>query len=77
MKIRLEYTGVLEIKGVASNSDVDLPDGASVATLLNQLKVLPEHQKFVTVAVNGAQKKHHHVLQPGDRVLLSLPMGGG
>jgi sulfur carrier protein ThiS len=77
VKVHLEYTGVLDVKSVPSGSQVDLPDHATIGVLLSQLQIRPEHQRFVVSAVNGKQQRASTRLADGDRVLLSLPMGGG
>lgn len=77
MNIHLEYTAVLAIKGAANNSDVALEDGTTVGALLERLGIQPAHRKYVVVFVNGGKEKLATVLKDGDRVALSLPVGGG
>ena len=77
MKIHLEYTAVLDVKGVRNGMALEIPDGSTVAALLNRLEVRPEHQKFVVPFINGAQKKLSAQLRDNDKVVLSLPVGGG
>lgn len=77
MKIFVEYTGVLDVKDVPSGSQVELPDKSTIGALLSHLKIKTEHQRFVVSAVNGKQQRASSRLMDGDRVLLSLPMGGG
>lgn len=77
MKVQVEYTAVLHVPHVESGTWVEAPDGVTVAELLQRLGVAPRHVKFVAAAVNGKHVKNRHRLADGDRVLLSLPIGGG
>lgn len=77
MRIHLEFTGLLDVKGVVSGTTLEVPEGTTVAGLLDHLKVRPEHQKFVVPFINGEQKKLSAPLRDGDKVVLSLPVGGG
>ena len=77
MKIHIEYTGVLAAKGVSSGSVVDLPDGSAVTDVLNFLCVKKDHQKYVVPFVNGDKKRLADRLHDGDKLVLSLPVGGG
>ena len=77
MRILLEYTAVLDAKGVSSGSMVDLPDGAAVTDVLNLLLVKKDHQKYVVPFVNGEKKRLADKLRDGDKLTLSLPVGGG
>lgn len=77
MKIHLEYTAVLAVKGAANNSDVALDGGTTVGALLERLGIQPAHRKYVVVFVNGRKEKQATALKDGDRVALSLPVGGG
>ena len=77
MKIHLEYTAVLDAKGVSSGSVVELPDGAAVTDVLDLLHVKKDHQKYVVPFVNGGKKRLADKLRDGDKLTLSLPVGGG
>jgi sulfur carrier protein ThiS len=77
LKIHLEFTGLLDVKGATSGTAFDVPESTTVAALLSLLQVRPEHHKFVVPFVNGEQKKLSAALRENDRVLLSLPVGGG
>jgi len=41
------------------------------------LKILKEHQKFISVFINNEEKSRNAILQENDRVQLFLPTGGG
>lgn len=77
MKVLLEYTAVLDAKGVSSGSVIDLPDGAVVTDVLDLLHVKKDHQKYVVPFVNGDKKRLADKLHDGDKLTLSLPVGGG
>ena len=77
MKILLEYTAVLDAKGVPSGSVMDLPDGTIVTDVLDLLCVKKDHQKYVVPFVNGDKKRLTDKLRDGDKLTLSLPVGGG
>ena len=77
VKIHLEYTSVLDVRNAENNSDVILPEGATVTDLLSFLEIKPEHQRFVIASVDGKKRSPGSELQDGDHVVLSLPIGGG
>ena len=77
MKILVEFTAVLDVKDLKSGSAVDLADGATIADLLHVLKVKKEHQRYIAAFVNNGKKRPADKLKDGDRVMLSLPVGGG
>jgi sulfur carrier protein len=56
----------------------ELPEGTTLAALVASLDQAPDK---VTTAVNGLfvprSEREHHVLQPGDAVLLFQPIVGG
>lgn len=77
MKIHLEYVAMLHVPGVRNGAPLELPEGATTDTLLAQLNVKPEHRKVVTPFVNGRRATAGAALKNGDKVFLSLPIGGG
>ncbi|MEW6274583.1 MAG: MoaD/ThiS family protein [Bacillota bacterium] len=54
---------------------VQVPEGATGSDLIRQLNI-PADQVF-TMFVNGRHAAPEQVLQPGDRVALFPPIGGG
>ena len=77
MKIHLEYTAVLDARGASSGSTLDLPNGTVVADVLDLLHVKKDHQRYVVPFVNGDKKRLNDTLRDGDKLILSLPVGGG
>lgn len=55
--------------------DYDLPDGASVTTLVDKLGVPDELASVVVVSDENVEPSHK--LQDGDRVTLIPPLSGG
>lgn len=54
---------------------VDLPDGATVADLIEQLNLPPEEVKLAFVNARAREKDWH--LAAGDEVGIFPPIGGG
>jgi molybdopterin synthase sulfur carrier subunit len=54
---------------------VELPDGSTVETLVDQLQLPREEVKLVFV--NGRARPMDWVLQPGDELGVFPPIGGG
>lgn len=77
MIVHLEYTAVLAIREPASGSALDIPDNSSVRDLLTRLAIPADHQKYVVTFINQRQARPADRLRGGDRVFLSLPVGGG
>lgn len=77
MKIHLEYVAMLAVKGARSGSEIELPDGATIGTLLEKLQVAPAHCGSIAPFVNNERVRQTAVLKTGDRVFLALPISGG
>jgi sulfur carrier protein ThiS len=52
-----------------------VPEGTTVAAVINQLKVPPEMEKVVFV--NGRHRTEDYILQSGDTLVLFPPLEGG
>jgi len=77
MKIRLEYMAMVQLNGPASGSLCEVSENSTAGALLHALAILPRHHPVVTVFVNDIKVSHTRILAEGDRVFLSIPMGGG
>lgn len=77
MKVSVDHIALIHAKNLDANRQVELPDGASVKDLLDQIGIEPEHQKAVVPFINKEKAKRAHALQDGDEVFLSLAIGGG
>ncbi len=77
MNIHLEYVAMLALPKVRSGESVDLPAGSTVTDLLNRLQLSSAHQRIVAVFVQDQRVHASRPLKDGDRIFLSLPIGGG
>lgn len=77
MKITLEYSTLIKIKGYANNSVLELPSNCTVGDLLALLKLPADFHRAVIVHVNGEPAWKSTVLKEDDSVRLYLMMGAG
>jgi MoaD family protein len=93
MNIRVEFTGQLRTAIGQADDRVELPEGATVAMLLEQLgrryegarphliDASKQPQRSLLVAVNGtalpSRQAASAVLRDGDAVVLLPPIAGG
>lgn len=77
MRVKVLYFGVLK-DYFGDGADVGLPDGATVADLLQQQRDLGDIAlEGIAVAVNRHYAKLADVLHDGDEVALLPPVSGG
>ena len=75
MEVRVKLMGMLRDRSPAGGV-VQLPEGATVTDLLQQLEIPAREVMLVTV--NGQHQRDHTVrLSPGDEVTVLPPVGGG
>ena len=77
MKIRIEYTAHLYLKGVKNNSWIEIDKPMSVSQFLINHNINLQQQKFIIPTVNMKQEKLSYILQENDELFLYLPVGGG
>jgi len=77
MKVKIEIVGLLHIKGVKSNSFIDIKEGSTISDLYNELNILKDHQKFIIPFINGSEVRKSSAVTDGDIVKIFLPTGGG
>lgn len=77
MKVTVNHTAHLKLKGVEPGRAVEMEANTSIADLLRRGGVLETHLQFVMPYVNGKEVRIHHVLHDGDELKLFLPVGGG
>jgi len=77
MKVKIELLGLLHLKGIKNNSFIEIKDGSTVSDLYNELKILKDHQKFVTPFLNGNEVRKGTIINDGDTIKIFLPTGGG
>ena len=74
MRVRVSLYSALRIDRFAED-EVELPEGATVIDLANQLQIAL--QDIGIVMVNARSGTFQQGLQPGDRITLIPPIGGG
>jgi molybdopterin converting factor subunit 1 len=81
MQVRVLYFGVLKDMVGHRSCEMDLPEGSSVAELVDrhraQLRASKELWDSIAVAVNQQYAKAVEVLRDGDEVALLPPVSGG
>src|SRR5437762_1562191 len=81
MRVDVLFFAVLRERLGRERASLELPDGATVGRLLEELAVahpaLPPLLGRVQVAVNRSMVKPDHVLGAGDEVALIPPVSGG
>jgi molybdopterin converting factor subunit 1 len=81
MQVKVLYFGVLKDMVGHRSSEMELPEGVSVAGLVKrhelQLKSSAEFWSSIAVAVNQQYAKAEDLLHDGDEVALLPPVSGG
>lgn len=79
MRVRVLTFGVLKDWLSATESAVELPEGATVAELLKHLSATQSRplQRGIAVSVNAEFSSANQVLRDGDEVGLLPPVSGG
>lgn len=75
MEIHLNLMGVLKEK-TPEGKKVELPEGATVADLLDKLEIAPSQVQVITVG-GKTVPDHSHPLADGNTVVMLPPVGGG
>ena len=74
MRVRVSLYSALRIDRFGED-EVELPEGATVTDLADQLQIAL--QDIGIVMVNACSGTFQQGLQPGDRITLIPPIGGG
>jgi sulfur carrier protein ThiS len=77
IKIKLSFTGVIDIKNFSNNSILQINEGSTVGDVLSIIGIRKEHKKYIIAIVNDEKEKAVYVLQNNDHLSLFLPVGGG
>ena len=77
IKIKLTFTGVIDIKNAENNSIIKVEKGFSIGDVLAGLGVRKEHKRFIITIVNNEKQPQTYMLEDGDHLSLFLPVGGG
>jgi molybdopterin synthase sulfur carrier subunit len=75
MRIRVRLHGVLRRSASASQLELDLHEGATVASVIESLGLRPGQVWLATL--DDRVVEMDHPLGPGDRLALIPPVGGG
>jgi len=63
------------LAGLPPSGELQIPEGAPVGVVLQQLNVPPELKKVILV--NGRHQSEDYLLQPGDVLVFFPPLEGG
>lgn len=74
MKVEVKLSAALR-KGRFGRRTIDLPDGSTVANLLQQLRLTTK--EVAVVAVNTQHAARDRRLEAGDEIAIYPPVGGG
>jgi molybdopterin synthase catalytic subunit len=81
MQVRVLYFGALKDIFLKDRDTVDLPSGATVATLLEHYRRIEPGQgnfwEILAIAVNQEYAQSGHLLRDGDEIALLPPVSGG
>lgn len=77
MTVTVHFTGLVNIKKIASGDAVPLPEGTDVAQLLSNLGIIEQHKKYIIVTINGEKQNLSTPLKNNDVVKFNLLLGGG
>ena len=81
MRVNVLYFGILKDLFASERGSIELPDGATVDSLLSLLRAQTSKQSDVwrtlAVAVNRSSSGPSTVLHEGDEVALLPPVSGG
>jgi sulfur carrier protein ThiS len=77
MGISVEFAGPVRRPWAENTRTIPFDEGGTVAGLLEHLGFTPSEIRLLWVAVSGELAAPGRVLKDGDRVMISVRMGGG
>ena len=77
MKIVIVAPPNLHIPGLARDGSIEVPDGASVDSVVSGFAIDRELRRYLPVAVNGNLVDRSHQLREGDELTILFPAVGG
>ena len=77
IKVRLYFTGLIDIKNLASGDFLSLPEGSTLSDLFSKIGIRQEHKRYIIAMINEKKEFLHYMLKNNDEVKLFLPVGGG
>ncbi len=76
MEITLRYVRMLDISDVDYDSTMEIPAGATVTDVLDELEIDEDKQQFIQPEINGEEERLETTLSDGDELFLFLPIQG-
>jgi sulfur carrier protein ThiS len=77
IKIVIVAPPTLGIPGLAPDGSLEIPDGASVDSIVSTFAIDRELRRHLPVAVNGCLVDRSHQLREGDELTILFPAVGG
>ena len=77
MTVHVEFMGPVKRPTPEPQAEVTLPDGGTIEDLLLALGYQPMHVRHIGVFRGDVRLPRGSRLADGDRVVLTLPLGGG
>ncbi len=77
MKIKIEFVGYLDIKGVKDNSWINIEEPLSISEFLIVHNINRDNQKYLIATINKKIVPLTYILCDLDELFLHLPVGGG
>jgi hypothetical protein len=78
-RVRIKIITSLDIglPDLGEDGSLEVPDGASVETVVNAFVMDPELKRYLPIAVNDRLVERAHQLREGDELTVWLPASGG
>lgn len=77
ISVTVHFTGLVDVRNIASGSSVLIPEETSLSELLSILGIIEQHKRYIISMINGKKETLFYVLKDNDEVKLFLPVGGG
>lgn len=77
MRVQVSIVGALIKPRGLGELEQELAEGATIADLLEALDYQLAHRRHIVAAVDGELRHHDSPLAAGERVVLSVTVGGG
>ena len=77
ISITLHHSPLLKIREISHDGRVEVPAGTTAGSLLEQVGIPPNQQRYLIVYANGRKQSSSYTLRQDDTVQLFIPIGGG
>lgn len=77
IKVQIYFTGLIDIKNLASGDYITLKENSSLSDLFSQIGIRQEHKKYIIAMINEKKEFLHYIIKNNDQIKLFLPVGGG